>query len=285
MTPTKITFYILVCCWLCACKKNAAPPPPDVIYTYTTSQDGFTITFSNQTEAASYQWDFGDGASSTDKSPVHTYAKKGKYVPTLYVTTTGGVKAEGSTVINIAKTSPVKLDDNSLSDWDAVTDNVVSAGPDAGTFKKAKFDYNADNVFFYIESTSTLAAGDIFDFYVDADNNPATGLLTGTFTGGAFDILLEGAMLQNWLDPYYFSGATQTSWGWSYQSVAEFYTIGTVVQDGGTLKFEGAFKRAKLKGLTGKGLRIAFTISNSGWANIGFMPDEGSPAILIDMSE
>ena len=133
--------------------------------------------------------------------------------------------------------------------------------------------------------TSTVAAGDIFDFYLDADNNPATGLLTGTFTGGGYDILMEGAMLQNWLDPLYFSGATQTAWSWSGQSIADYYQIGTVVQDGPTLKFEGSFKRAKLKGLTGTGLRIAFTISNTGWANIGFMPDQGSDAIFIDMSE
>ncbi|MBN9384813.1 MAG: PKD domain-containing protein [Chitinophagaceae bacterium] len=284
MTRTKITIYILACCWLCSCKKDATPRPPDVLYSYTTSDDGFTITFTNQTDAASYQWDFGDGASSTDKNPVHTYPKKGKYVPTLYITTAGGVKAEGSTVIHIAKSSPIKLDDNSLSDWDAITQNVVTRGPKGGTFQKAKFDYNSDNVFFYIEMTSTPA--DIFDFYLDADNNPATGLLTGTFTGGAYDILLEGAMLHNWLDPFYFSGATQTSWGWSQQSIADFYQIGTVVQDGATLKFEGAFRRAKLKGLTGQGLRIAFTITKSDWsATLGSMPDQGSNAIFLDMSE
>jgi len=285
MTRTRITLYILACCWLCACKKDKAVAPPDVIYSYTVSDDGFTLTFTNQTEAASYKWDFGDGASSTDKNPVHTYPKKGKYVPTLYVTTASGVKAEGSTVIHIAKSSPIKLDDNTLSDWDQITTNVVTRGAGGGTFQKAKFDYNSDNVFFYIEMTSTVAAGDIFDFYIDADNNPATGLLTGTFTGGAYDILLEGAMLQNWLDPFYFSGATQTAWGWDYQTIADYYQVGTVVQDGATLKFEGSFKRAKLKGLTGSGLRIAFTISNSGWTNIGWMPDAGSDAILLDMSE
>jgi PKD repeat protein len=277
---------MLICCWLCSCKKDATPRPPDVIYSYTVSDDGFTITFTNQTEAASYQWDFGDGATSTDKSPVHTYPKKGKYVPTLYITTASGVKAEGSTVIHIAKSSPIKLDDNTLSDWDQITTNVVTKGAKGGIFQKAKFDYNSDNIFFYIEMTSTVAAGDIFDFYLDADNNPATGLLTGTFTGGAYDVLLEGAMLQNWLDPFYFSGATQTSWGWSYQSIADYYQVGTVVQDGPTLKFEGSFRRAKLKGLTGAGLRLAFTITKSDWsATLGSMPDQGSESILLDMSE
>ena len=284
MTPNKITLYILLCCWLCSCKKTTVTPP-DVIYTV--SLDGYTVTFTNQTaNATSYKWDFGDGGTSTDKSPVHTYPGKGKYVPTLYITTASGATAEGSTVINIAKSSAVKLDDNTLSDWDTVTHNVVVSGPGGGSFVKAKFDYNSDNVFFYFEMTSAVANGDIFDFYIDADNNAGTGYTTGTFPGGGYDILCEGAMLQQWFDPFYFSGATQNAFSWSPQTISEFYQIGTIVQDGATLKFEGALKRSKLRGLTGKGLRIAITATKNDWsATLGSMPDDGSAAIFIDMSE
>lgn len=35
-------------------------------------------------------WDFGDGATSTDRDPVHTYAKTGRYVVTLHVTDANG---------------------------------------------------------------------------------------------------------------------------------------------------------------------------------------------------
>jgi hypothetical protein len=291
MTPTKITLYILACCWLCACKKDAKAPPPDVIYTV--NLDGYTATFTNQTEGAtSYQWDFGDGGSSTDKSPVHTYPGKGKYVPTLQVTSAAGVKAEGSTVVNIAKSSAVKLDDNTLSDWDTVAHNVVISTPSApghangGSFIKAKFDYNSDNVFFYFEMTSAQANGDIFDFYLDTDNNPATGYLPWMWTGDGTEVLLEGPILQQSLGPLYFTGATQNAWSWSDVTIADFYQIGTVVQDGTTLKFEGAFKRSKLKGLTGKGLRLGVTATKNDWsATLGSMPDEGSAAIFIDMSE
>lgn len=274
----------MACCLTCSCKKDTAVPP-DVIYTV--SLDGYTVTFTNQTaDATTYKWEFGDGTSSTDKSPVHTYPGKGKYVPTLYITTSGGLTAEGSTVINIAKSSAVKLDDNSLSDWDTVTHNVVISGPDGGIFKQARFDYNSDYVFFYFEMESTVANGDIFDFYVDADNNPGTGYATGTFPGGGFDILLEGAILQQWFDPFYFSGATQSAFSWSPQTFSEFYQIGTIVQDGSTLKFEGGLKRSKLKGLTGKGLRLGIQATKSDWsATLGSMPDENTPAIFIDMSE
>lgn len=266
---------LLICCGLCSCKKNTVAPPPDVIYTV--NLDGYTVTFTNQTAgASSYKWDFGDGTSSTDMSPVHAYPGKGKYVPTLYITTASGATAEGSTVINIAKASSVRLDDNTLSDWDTVAYNTFLPGPGGGIFQKAKFDYNSDNVFFYFEMTSTVANGDIFDFYLDADNNAATGLLTGSYPGGGYDILLEGAMLQNWLDPFYFSGAT----------ISDFYKIGTVVQSGSTLKFEGAFSRSKLRGLTGKGLRLAVTATKSDWSvTKGSMPDAGKAPMFIDMTE
>ncbi len=35
--------------------------------------------------ATSWKWDFGDGASSTEQHPLHTYAKAGQYVVALYV--------------------------------------------------------------------------------------------------------------------------------------------------------------------------------------------------------
>ena len=42
------------------------------------------ITFSNKSEKAeSYLWDFGDGNTSTEKEPKHTYEKKGTYTVTL----------------------------------------------------------------------------------------------------------------------------------------------------------------------------------------------------------
>jgi len=288
MRPLRISIYILTVlmfCGLGSCKKDKAAPPVDVIYTV--SLDAYTATFTNQTAGAtSYKWDFGDGTSSTDASPVHVYPGKGKYVPTLYATTAGGTTSEGSTVIHISKSSAVKLDDNTLSDWDTVTHNVVVSGTAGGIFRKAKFDYNSDYVYFYFEMVSTVANGDIFDFYLDADNNPATGYIPWMFTGDGTDILMEGAILQQWLDPFYFSGATQNAWSWSGQTISEFYQIGTVVQDGSLLKFEGAFKRAKLKNLTGKGLRLGLTATKSDWSvTLGMMPDQGAAAIFLDMSE
>jgi len=265
-----------------SCKKDSAEPQPFVFYSV--SVDGATVTFTNKSEGTtSYKWDFGDGTTSTDESPVHTYPGKGKYVPTLYATTADGVTGEASTVLHIAKTSGIKLDDNTLSDWDTVTHNVVAG---AGTFTLAKFDYNSENVYFYFEMNTKESNGEIYDFYIDADNDATTGYTTGSFTGGGYDVLLEGTMLDGWFDPFYHSGSDQNAFSFEYQSISEFYEIGTVQQTGNTLKIEGRLKRAKLKGLTGKGLKIGITATKNDWsATVGTLPPEGSDAFYLDMSE
>lgn len=51
-----------------------------------------TITFINiSSNATSYQWDFGDGTSSTQVNPTHIYNLNGTYILRLKVTGPGGV--------------------------------------------------------------------------------------------------------------------------------------------------------------------------------------------------
>jgi len=289
MKRTNLTFLIaalIAAVNFSSCKKDSSNPQPFVFYAV--SIDGSTVTFTNKSEGAvSYKWDFGDGATSTDESPVHTYPGKGKYVPTLYATTADGVTGEASTVLHIAKTSGIKLDDNTLSDWDTVTNNVVMAGPNSGNFIEAKYDYDANYVYVYFEQNTTKADGNIYDLYIDADNDITTGLLTGEITNGAYEVLLEGTLFDDDCIPYYFIGADQQNFGnYTEQSINEFYKIGTIQQSGGVQKFEFAISRSKIKGLTGKGLKIGVQVAANDWsAIIGYSPDQNSDAFYLDMSE
>lgn len=267
-----------------ACKKDNDTATADVFYEVTV--DGNNVTFTNQTTGAtSYKWDFGDGDSSTEASPVHTYPGKGKYVPTLYAYTADGRVAEGSTVINIAKTSPVKLNDNTLSDWDTISTYVVTPAAGETYFQKAKFDYDANYVYCYFEMKSTKAANDIFDIYMDSDNNPATGYVTGTFLDAGIDVLIEGTLL----DPatvapaVYNYGGTNNSWAWNDSGASEYYSIGTTVQDGSTLKYEMRFVRSKIKNLpASSGFRIGIQASKNDWSvTYGSLPGSGVAAYQV----
>lgn len=62
---------------------------PNVAYTY--SEDGYTITFDNNTVGGtSYFWDFGDGNTSSSPNPTHTYALHGTYNVVLTSTNSCG---------------------------------------------------------------------------------------------------------------------------------------------------------------------------------------------------
>jgi len=58
---------------------------------YSQSINGMTIIFSNESQnAESYYWNFGDGTSSTEQSPVHTYMLAGEYAISLKVNSSAG---------------------------------------------------------------------------------------------------------------------------------------------------------------------------------------------------
>lgn len=267
---------------LSSCKKDESEKLIDLQYDL--AVEGNLVTFTTVTTGVTgYSWDFGDGATSTEANPVHEYAGKGKYVATL-TATVNGKAAEASTVIRIAKTSPVKIDDNTVADWDKVTTNVLTAGANGGIFRSAKFDYDGNYIYFYAEMQSKKTNGDIFDFYIDSDNSTATGLLAG-FADGGFDILLEGQLLTSGVDIFYHKGG-QNDFSFDQQSISEAYQVGSVVQEGDIMKFEMRIARGKLKGLTGSGMRIGVMATKSDWSvTLGSIPDANSSAFFLDMSE
>jgi len=67
------------------------PPVADFTGTPTTILERESVTFTNNSQyAASYLWNFGDGQTSTEANPVHTYMTPGTYTVTLRVENTLG---------------------------------------------------------------------------------------------------------------------------------------------------------------------------------------------------
>lgn len=278
---TAIALILLTVAGACKKDENTASTADPF---YEVAVDIYTVTFTNTTTGAtSYKWDFGDGETSTEQSPVHTYPGKGKYVPTLYATDAKGKVAEASTVIRIGKYSPIKIDDNSFADWDTISTYVVIPPATETYFKKAKFDYDGNYVYVYLEVNANASAGNIYDFYMDTDGSTTTGLTTGTFPDGGYDVLLEGAILDGWFDAFYFTGNDQNDFnGYKASGVTEFFTVGNTVQDGATLKFEMRLSRTKLKNMAATtSFRIGMQAATSGWANVGSMPGLGLSPLTI----
>ncbi len=67
-----------------------AIPDPSAQASFAVAQDKLTVTLTNNSKyASSYLWDFGDGSTSTETSPTHTYAADGEYTIKLTATSSG----------------------------------------------------------------------------------------------------------------------------------------------------------------------------------------------------
>ncbi len=94
---------------LSGCKKEA-PPTADFTYGGNTSTPSSISFSSSVTNATSYLWNFGDGSTSTDPNPSHTYRSTGAYTVTLTVTGLGGKATMIKTVSITAITSQPTAD-------------------------------------------------------------------------------------------------------------------------------------------------------------------------------
>ncbi len=90
-----------------------------------------------------YHWDFGDGSTSTEANPSHTYTAKGTYRPTLTVQDPEGLTGSSSLVITAGNTAPTvtltqPLDGQLFSFGDTVPFAVTVSDPEDGAIDCAK---------------------------------------------------------------------------------------------------------------------------------------------------
>jgi len=66
------------------------------------STDSGVVDFEDMSDnAVEWYWNFGDGNTSTEQNPTHTYTISGEYVATLEVKNANGCDAYASAVINV----------------------------------------------------------------------------------------------------------------------------------------------------------------------------------------
>lgn len=108
-------------------------PGPKPVAGFTTTVDGLTVTFNNTSQdATSYAWDFGDGGTSTEASPVHTYAVSGIYDVSMTATNANG---SSTTNLQLTVTSGSMTADQLVGGaWKIrVAANSVFVGPTLGS--------------------------------------------------------------------------------------------------------------------------------------------------------
>lgn len=110
---------------LVACEKN------EVYFTYSpqSPRAGQAVSFSNQTkEGEEWAWSFGDGNTSTSKSPIKTYKTPGEYTVTLKVD--NKATRTYSTTITIYDTVPcISVSDTIVRYFEPITLSALAYNP------------------------------------------------------------------------------------------------------------------------------------------------------------
>ncbi len=116
----KPLFFTLVAgfCLFSSCQKDqvfksdvVTGPKPTSVFTYTNAAaNALAVTFvSTGTNVQSVYWQFGDGTTSTDASPLHTYSAPGKYAVTLKTNSAAGYSATSTQTITAIPAAVAKF--------------------------------------------------------------------------------------------------------------------------------------------------------------------------------
>jgi len=267
-----VSLVMLAC--LVSCKKDEATNGTKAVFSYVA--DGYKVNFTNfSTGATSYKWEFGDGSgeTSTSRSPQHIFTQKGDFLVSL----TAKNGADSSIFIDtVSIIGPNIKIDGDFSDWQYVAyTHENTGGPTAGTLLGVKTFASSDLLNFYIEGTADMKI-ELFDMYIDADNNAATGFSTFLYPAGSgADFLAEGP-----IDPngalYKHSGPPS---GFTFSPVASFGEVmnfSTIKTANGKKAIEFSLKKSALGPLSNY-VNFAFIELTSGYADIGKLPEALNP--------
>jgi len=119
--------------------------PPTSIFLFSPSSPtvGVIVGFSDRSvdpegDLLEYQWDFGDGSTSTKAEPVHTYDEKGDYTVTLTVTDDEGLNNSFSKALTVDNQRPYadfRFSPSSPKVGDTVIFSDQSSDPDGDTLE------------------------------------------------------------------------------------------------------------------------------------------------------
>lgn len=103
------------------------PPIADFTTNQTKINTGEEISFTDQStnDPSSWNWDFGDGGSSSEQNPSHSYDTQGTYTVSLTVTSSFGNDTETKTDYITVSTT---LEYGSVTDYDGNTYKTVTIG-------------------------------------------------------------------------------------------------------------------------------------------------------------
>jgi PKD repeat protein len=230
---------------------NPADEPPipgnKPIAAFTTTITGLTVVCANtSTEAQTYLWDFGDGTTSTELNPTHTYSGDGYYEMVLTATNANG--SSTATQANFLVTNSPVLTDALLQGaaWKvAVGNKTVIVGPGMGngdwwTLPKAFLTggTGADDWTCMPDDQFTFGAGGVFTYNTmgSARNDGYMGTPNGCFSDAQIAASALGSGFGSATHAYTFTPESGTA------RATITLTNGTLTGGGPGVAFLGFYK-------------------------------------------
>lgn len=176
-----------------SCKKDEDPEPSPSA-DFTVSKDTAVVDeelqFTNSSQnATSFVWSFGDGSSSTETSPKHTYTTSNLFVVTLSATGSGGTELFTRNVRVLPFTAFTVVDETNLNNTTPVQFTNDSKG---ATSYEWSFGDPANTTSTLEDATFTYAAGGTYTVTLKANGpggqNTASKIITVTQTAATKEL-------------------------------------------------------------------------------------------------
>lgn len=174
--------------------------PPTALFTYTAGEgvDDFTeVTFANTSDnATTYNWDFGDGNTSSEIDPVNDYPSQGSYTVSLTVSDALDQTSTHTETIEISQPPP-------SAEFNFVVTNLTVEFTDNSIFAVSySWDFGDGNTSTEMNPTHTYASSGTFEVtLVITDVDGATADITKDVQVGVvatFDAVIQNANMESY---------------------------------------------------------------------------------------
>lgn len=276
----------------CGNEDNNTTTPPTAGFEF--EIDELTVKFSNtSTNAISYIWTFGDGSTSTEAEPTHTYAESGTYQVELFATNSTDNTNSVRKSVTVSRNDDNGGDplpeisitlDGEFDDWDAIPEEYLAIA----ILDEAKSDYHrlkevrlvADPNYIYMYMKLDVLHANAMDIYLNIDGDTETGYNSWMWNQTAGNYLMQGFYAEDYdMRLAAYDETKGGGWGWLTPNIVE-KGMGLMVispmkgVSENIYEFEAQISRQLIPGL---GDEVKIMIGHSGvegdsWTTSGGLP-------------
>ncbi len=272
-----------------------AEPVADFTVENNNSAFGEAISFINASQnAVSQEWDFGDGSTSDDRNPRHTYSEAGEYSVTLSITSCNSMEDQFTKIVTVQEPGELSLTTTNMTyklvKGTAYNDTITLNNVGAGTLNvgvKANSNvllYRPTDYYYYKEQMDMVydyISEKLPEVSLDSTNTVDAGELTNklqsaaVFIIGIHDTEMVSSGVKNAIQDWVEQGGTVVFWG-TYYNTNDYglLTAADYSFDFGTSEVitksqaQHPYLAGTSRNITLKGLLIHTTFNTTGLTNI-----------------